>query len=86
MIGLLTEGGVRIITVAPHTTEIFEIFDVTLGDVLKWHPRYELPFGDQEVLVKFFMKVYHGFKQRMVDSNISRAFQALQLEFDTGSE
>jgi hypothetical protein len=42
---------------------------MTLFDVLKRHPRYEVPFGDEEVTVKFLMKVYDSFKQRTIDSN-----------------
>jgi hypothetical protein len=86
MIGLLTSGQVRVITVAPRTTQIFQVFDVTFVGVLKRHPRHELPFGDEEVTVKFLMKVYHGFKQRTVDSNIWRAFSELLRECDTRNE
>jgi hypothetical protein len=41
---------------------MFEVFDLTPFDVLKRHPRCELPFKEEEVTVKFPMKVYHGFK------------------------
>jgi hypothetical protein len=34
-IGLLTKSRVSVITVAPHTTQIFQILDVTLFGVLK---------------------------------------------------
>jgi hypothetical protein len=67
MIGLLTDGRVCITTVAPDTTQIFQLFDATLFAVLKRHPGYELPFGDKEVAVKFLVKGYHGFKQITVD-------------------
>jgi hypothetical protein len=85
MIGLLTEERIRVMTFAPHTTQIFQLFDVTLFDALKWHPRYELAFVDEEVTVKNLMKVYHGFKQITVDSNTWRALQALVLQFDRGN-
>jgi hypothetical protein len=86
MIGFVPEGRVRVITFAPHTTQIFQIFDVTLFDVLRRHSRYVFPVGDKEMTIKFLMKVYHGFKQMTVDSNIRKAFKVLVLEFDTGSE
>jgi uncharacterized protein YktA (UPF0223 family) len=57
-------------TVAPRTTQIFQVFDVTLFDVFKWLPRYELAFGDEKVTAEFLMKVYYGFKQITVGSNI----------------
>jgi hypothetical protein len=57
MIGLLTEPGARVITFALHTSQTFQVFEMTLFGVLKVHPKYELPFGDQQVTVKFLMKV-----------------------------
>jgi hypothetical protein len=53
MIGLLIEGRVRIVTFAPHTTQIFQVFDVTLFDILKQHPRYELAFREEKMTMKF---------------------------------
>jgi hypothetical protein len=35
IIGLLTEARVRVITIVPHTTQIFQVFDVTLFGVPK---------------------------------------------------
>jgi hypothetical protein len=61
---------------------------VALFGVFKPHTRYELPFGDEKATVEFIMKVYHDFKQIMVESHIWEAFQALgfESEFDTTSE
>jgi hypothetical protein len=59
---------------------------VTLSGVLKWPLGYKLPFEDEKETVKFIMKVYHDFKQTMMEPNIWRAFQALALEFYTGTE
>jgi hypothetical protein len=53
---LLTEARVRIITFAPHTTQSFHVFDVTLSGILKRRPRYELPFEDEKETGKFIMK------------------------------
>jgi hypothetical protein len=43
---------------------------------------------DEKVTVKFIMKVYHDFKQIMVEPHIWVSFQALRfgLEFNTTSE
>jgi hypothetical protein len=86
--GLLTETRVRVITFVPHTTQIFQVLDVTPFGVLKQRPRYHLPFEDEKETVKFMMKVCHDFKQTMVEPNIWRAFQALgfEFEFDPTSE
>jgi hypothetical protein len=50
MIGLLTEGRLRITTFAPHTTQIFQVFDMALVVALKKHPRYELPFTGEKAM------------------------------------
>jgi hypothetical protein len=39
-----------------HTTQIFQIFALTLFGVLKRHSRYELPFGGEKATVKFRMQ------------------------------
>ena len=88
IIGLLTEARVRVITFAPHTTQIFQILDLTLFGVLKRRTNYQLPFEDERATVKFIMKVYHDFKQTMVEPNIWGAFRAIGFGFgfDTESE
>jgi hypothetical protein len=86
IIGLLTEAQVRVITFAPHTTQIFQVLDVTLFGVLKRHLGSKLPFEDEKETVGFIMKVCHDFKQTMVKLNIWEAFQAIGFEFDTELE
>jgi hypothetical protein len=70
IIGLLTEARARVINFAPHTTQIFQVLDVTLFGVLKRRLGYKLTFEDEKETVKFIMKVYHNFKQTLVESNI----------------
>jgi hypothetical protein len=66
----LTGARVRVITFTPHTTQIFQVLDVTLFGVLKRRPRDQLPFEDENETVKCTMKVYHDFKQTMMKPNI----------------
>jgi hypothetical protein len=82
VIRILTGAGVRVITLAPHTTQIFWVFDITLFGVLKRRPRYELPFDDDNATVRFIMKVCHDFGPTVIRSKRWGAFQALGLEFD----
>jgi hypothetical protein len=70
VIGLLTGARVRVITFAPHTTQIFQVLDVTLFGVVKRRLGYKLPFEDEKETVRFIMKVYHDFKETMVEPNI----------------
>jgi hypothetical protein len=81
IIGLLTEEQVRVITFAPHTTQIFQVLDVTVFAVLKRRLGCKLPFEDEKETIKFVMKVYHDFKEKMVESNTRRAFRAIGFEF-----
>jgi hypothetical protein len=61
----------HVISVAPHTTQVFQVLDLTLFGVLKRHPRYELPFDQNTAPVKVIMKVYHDFRQIMIEQNPS---------------
>jgi hypothetical protein len=83
IISLLTDARVRVITFAPHTSQIFQVLDVTLFRVLKRRLGYELPFEDEKESVKFIVTVYHNFKQTMVEPNRWGAFWAIGFEFDT---
>jgi hypothetical protein len=85
VIRILTEANVRVIIFAPHATQIFQVLDLTLFDVLKRRPRSELPLDDDNATVRFIMKVYHDFGQTMIGPDIWRAFRALGLEFDVRS-
>jgi hypothetical protein len=70
IISLFTKPRVRVIAFAPHTTQIFQILDVTFFDVLKRRLGYKLPFEEDKETVKFQIKVYHDFRQTMVERNI----------------
>jgi hypothetical protein len=88
VISLFSEARRRAITFASHTTQIFQILDVTPFGVLKRRSGYKLPFEDEKETVKFIMKVRHDFKQTMMEHTIwgvSRAI-ALELEFDIDGE
>jgi hypothetical protein len=82
VIRILTEASVRVITFASHTTQISQVFDLTLFDVLKRRPRYELSLDDDNATVRFIMKVYHDFGQTVIRPNIWGAFRVPGLEFD----
>jgi hypothetical protein len=73
----------RVITFAPHTTQVFKVLVLTLFGVPKRCPRYELSFDDENATAKIIMKVCHDSRQIMVRSNVWGAFRALGLEFDT---
>jgi hypothetical protein len=70
MILILTEVRVPVIAFAPHTTQVFQVADLTLFGVLKRRPRSGRPFIDADAIVTFLMTVYHDFTQTMVPSNI----------------
>jgi hypothetical protein len=55
IIGLLTDARVRVITFAPHTTQISQVLDVPVFGVLKRRLGYKLPCEDGNVSIKFFL-------------------------------
>jgi hypothetical protein len=70
VIRIFTEARVRIITFAPHTTQVFQVLDLALFGVLKRRPRYEVPCEHDKATVKFIMKVYPDFTQIIVPFNV----------------
>jgi hypothetical protein len=82
VIHILTEARVCVITFAPHTTQIFQVLDLTLFGVLKRCPRYELPFDENNATAKVITNVYHKITQTMVRPNVWGTFRALALEFE----
>jgi hypothetical protein len=49
---ILTEARMHVITFTLHTTQIFQVCDLTLFGVPKRCQRYELPFDDENATVK----------------------------------
>jgi hypothetical protein len=82
VIHFLIEAGVRVMTIAPHTTQIFQVLDLTIFRALNTRPRYELPFDENNATVKAIMKVYHDFTQTMARPNVWGIFRALGFEFE----
>jgi hypothetical protein len=65
---------VQVVTFAPHTTQIFQVLDLTLFWVLKRGNQYQSPLRDGAGSVPFIKKVYHDFPLVMIDMNIWGAF------------
>jgi hypothetical protein len=86
VIRTLSEAKVRVVPLAPHTAQGFQVFDVTAFGVLKRCLRYELPFDENNATVKFITKVYHDFTPTMAQPNVWGTFRALGFEFDTRRE
>jgi hypothetical protein len=70
VIRFLTDATVRVITFAPYATQIFQVLDLTLFGVLKRRTGYELPFENDNATAKFITRVYHDFRQTMIQLNI----------------
>jgi hypothetical protein len=65
-IRILTGARVCVVTVAPHTTQVFQVLDFTLFAVLKRRPTYELPSDGDNATAKCIMKVSHDFRQTVI--------------------
>jgi hypothetical protein len=55
---------------ASHTTHIFQMLDVTLFDALKKHATGLETLDEEQPAAAFLLKVYHDFKQILIDVNI----------------
>jgi hypothetical protein len=72
----------RIITFAPHTTLVFQMLDILLFCPLKKHAAGLKSLDEEQPAAAFLLKVYHNFKQIMVEVYIWGAFAAIGFIHD----
>jgi hypothetical protein len=86
MIRLVAKARVRVLTFDSHTTQVFQVLVNIIFDVPKRCLRHELPFDDDNAIVKVIMKVYHDFTRTMIWPNVWETFYALGPQFDMKRE
>jgi hypothetical protein len=79
VIDLLSEARVRIVTFAPHTTQIFQALNLTLFGVVKRLGQYQLPLGDDAGSSRFIKKGDRDCSSTVTYINIWGAFQGIGL-------
>jgi hypothetical protein len=82
VIAVLTNARAKVITFAPHTTRVFQMLDVVLFGALKKRASGLEMWNEESGPIPFIIKLYHDFKQTMVEVNISGAFSAIGLSYD----
>jgi hypothetical protein len=82
ILSILREHNVKVITFPPHTTQIFQVLDLSLFGVFKRKMQYKLPFGNDNLTTKFIQKAFHSLKQTFVADNVRSAFRMLGFEFN----
>jgi hypothetical protein len=78
---LLRSARVRIVTFAAHTTQIFQLLDLTLFEIFKREGKSRLPFGDLGTTVNFVYNVYAKMEKTLTSPNIWAAFQTIGVEW-----
>jgi hypothetical protein len=82
IVAVLTNARVRVITFAPHTIHLFQMLDVVLFDALKKLASGLKMWNGESGNVTFIIKLYHDFKQTMVEVNIWGAFSPIGFSYD----
>jgi hypothetical protein len=82
VIAVLTNTRVRVIAFAPHTTYVFQMLDAVLFDALKKSASGLKMVNEASGTVAFILKLYHDFKQTIVEVNTSGAFSAIGFTHD----
>jgi hypothetical protein len=77
----LSSARVRVVTFAPHTTQIFQLLDVTLFGFFKREEKYHLPFGDLGMTVNLGYNVYPKTATILTTPDIWNAFQTIGIEW-----
>jgi hypothetical protein len=70
IIAVLTNPRVRIITFAPSTTHIFQMFAVVRFGALRKHANGLNMFDGEHPATVFLLRVYGNFKQTMIEVNL----------------
>jgi hypothetical protein len=81
-IDLPAQEGVRVVTFAPHMTNIFHILDLTLFGIFKRRGQSHLPFEIENRTADFNFKTSKGVRSTTIHTNIWAAFRAIGLSFD----
>jgi hypothetical protein len=82
VVAVLTSVRVRIITFATHTTHVFQMLDIVLFGALTRHATRFKYLYEEQPATAFLRKVYHDFKQTMIEVNIWGAFTAIEFTHD----
>jgi hypothetical protein len=82
VIAVLTNARVRVITFAPHTTHVFHTLNVVLFGALETRASGLEMWNEESRTVAFIIKLYHDFKQTMVEVNIWGTFSAIEFCYD----
>jgi hypothetical protein len=82
VLATLRDHNVKVITFAPHSTQIFQTLDLYLSGVFKSKIQFKLPFANDSLNLTFIRNVFHALKQTFVPDNIRSAFKLLGLELN----
>jgi hypothetical protein len=82
-VSVLTRVRVRVIIFASHMTHIFQMFDVILFSALKRHAIRLENLDEEQPAAAFLFKVYHDFKQTVIEVNAWGAFAVIGFTYET---
>jgi hypothetical protein len=81
VMAVLTREHVRVITFATHTTHIFQLLDLVLFGGLKKRATRRSTFDEEQPAAAFIIRVYHDFRETIVEVNIWSAFSAIVFSY-----
>jgi hypothetical protein len=82
VVAVLTNERVRVFTFAPHTIDVLQMLDIVLFNALKKRASGLEMWNEESGTVAFIVKLYHDFKQTMVEMNIWGVFSAIWFSYD----
>jgi hypothetical protein len=82
VLAALRDDNVKMITFPPHTTQIFQTFDLCLFGVFKKKMQSKLPFANDSLTMNFVRNAFHVLKQIFVPDHVRSVFKLFRLEFN----
>jgi hypothetical protein len=80
---LFSSARLRVVTFEIHTTEIFQLLDLSLFGLFKREGKYHLHFGDLGTMINFGYSLYTKMAKILTSQNIWAAFQAIGVEWNS---
>jgi hypothetical protein len=73
---------VKVVTLPPHTRNIFQCLDLSLFDILKKRINYKLPLDSDDSTAMFIKCIFHNMKQTLVEDNLRSTFTQIGVRYN----
>jgi hypothetical protein len=82
----LADCHLKVVTLPPHTTNIFQGVDLSLFGVLKKKMNSQLPLRSDDSVAAFIRRIFHSLKQTLTPDIVRSDFVHIGVEYNIDAE